>query len=148
MEFVIREYRAEDCEAIHQMNCREMGYAFPIEETRKKLEALSKSGRDRILVADVEGIAAGYIHACDYDVIYAPPMKNILGLAVSGEFQRQGIGRALLSEVERWAKETGACGVRLVSGAGRTEAHAFYRSCGYDGAKQQVNFKKTFLPER
>ena len=145
MEIVIRECREEDCEGICRLNCREMGYDFPIEETRRKLLLLIKSGRDKILVAEAGEAVVGYIHACDYDVIYAPHMKNIMGIAVSEEFQRRGIGRALLEGIEKWAKETGACGIRLVSGAARTGAHAFYRSCGYDGGKQQINFKKIFF---
>lgn len=145
MEFEIREYRDEDCEAICQLNSQQLGYDFPIEETRRKLTQLRKSGRNKILVAEADGTVAGYIHACDYDVIYAPHMKNIMGIAVSEKFQRRGIGRALLEGIEKWAEETGACGIRLVSGAARTGAHAFYRSCGYHGEKQQINFKKLFF---
>ena len=86
----------------------------------------------------------GYVHANDYDVIYAPPMKNIMGIAVSNRFRKEGVGRALLAAVEAWARETGAWGIRLVSGAERTGAHEFYRHCGYSGEKRQVNFKKYF----
>ena len=53
-----------------------------------------------------------------------------------------GIGRRLLEAVEEWARAEGCAGVRLVSGASREGAHAFYRSCGYDGGKKQLNFKK------
>ena len=44
--------------------------------------------------------------------------------------------------VEQWASETGAAGVRLVSGGSRADAHAFYRHCGYVDGKEQLNFKK------
>lgn len=37
-----------------------------------------------------------------------------------------------------------AKGVRLVSGATRSDAHEFYRHCGYGGDKRQINFKKMF----
>jgi len=30
----------------------------------------------------------------------------------------------------------------LASGATRTDAHAFYRRCGYEGKKEQINLKK------
>ncbi|MEG0711801.1 MAG: GNAT family N-acetyltransferase, partial [Niameybacter sp.] len=85
----------------------------------------------------------GYVHANDYDVIYAPHMKNIMGIAVSKQYKRQGVGKALLEAVEEWAKKTGASGVRLVSGETRSGAHTFYRYCGYEGEKRQINFKKT-----
>lgn len=71
-------------------------------------------------------------------------MKNIMGIAVLGQHKRKGIGKALLQKVEAWALQTGASGVRLVSGAARKEAHAFYRHCGYEGNKEQINLKKMF----
>lgn len=86
----------------------------------------------------------GYVHACDYELLYAPPMKNIMGIAVLKAYKRRGIGRALLEEVEVWARKTGCAGVRLVSGAAKTGAHAFYRQCGYSGNKMQLNLKKMF----
>ena len=49
-----------------------------------------------------------------------------------------------MAVAERWAKEMGAAGVRLNSGAGRTEAHAFYRHIGYTSEKQQLRFLKEF----
>lgn len=144
MVFEIRECQIEDCDSIHKLNCSEIGYDYSIEKTMEKLIHLIKSDSDKIIVATVSNIVVGYIHANDYDVIYAPHMKNIMGIAVSSEFKKQGIGRALLTEIEKWAKKTEACGVRLVSGSTRTGAHEFYRHCGYDGGKQQVNFKKIF----
>lgn len=41
----------------------------------------------------------------------------------------------------KWAKETGASGIRLVSGMERSSAHEFYGHCGYNYGKQQLNFK-------
>ncbi len=71
-------------------------------------------------------------------------MKNIMGIAVNRDYQHRGIGSALLRQVEQWARQTGAAGVRLVSGATRTGAHAFYHQCGYSGDKAQLNLKKMF----
>lgn len=142
MEVIIRECTSQDAEFIYQLNRDEMGYEYPLDETRRKLEQLLCSVYDKIYVAVIDNKAVGYIHANDYDVIYAPHMKNIMGIAVSKKYRRCGIGKALLAQVEIWARETGAQGVRLVSGGSRTEAHAFYRSCGYGNEKMQVNFKK------
>ena len=144
LNFQIRECDIDDAKFICELNYNEMGYEFPVKETEKKLEYLLKSGKDKILVATVDELVVGYIHANDYDVIYAPHMKNIMGIAVSSKFKRRGIGKALLTEIEKWARETGACGIRLVSGAIRTDAHEFYRHCGYKGDKHQINFKKIF----
>lgn len=86
----------------------------------------------------------GYVHLADYDLLYADHMKNIMGIAVDPSCRRLGIGKKLLEAGESWAKETGADGVRLVSGETRTGAHALYRSLGYEGNKMQLNLKKLF----
>lgn len=142
MNIQIRQCDISDVEAIYELNARELGYDYPKDKTEEKLKQLLESDKDKIFVALIDNDVIGYIHANDYDVIYAPHMKNIMGIAVSSGSRKKGIGRALLSAVEDWARESGACGVRLVSGAARTGAHEFYRHCGYSGDKQQINFKK------
>lgn len=89
-------------------------------------------------------IVVGYVHAVDYDAIYAPHMKNIMGIAVSDNYKKKGVGRALLQTVEDFAQKDGASGVRLNSGKTRTGAHEFYLRCGYSGDKLQINFRKMF----
>ena len=144
MEFEIREAVISDAEAIYILNRDELGYDYPLEQTKEKLANLLSSKTDKIFAAAVGGRVIGYIHASDYDVIYAPHMKNIMGIAVAEEYRYNGIGSALLRAVEAWAKEAGACGVRLCSGESRTGAHEFYRHCGYSCEKRQLNFKKIF----
>ena len=148
MEYIIREAIESDANAIWQLNCDEMGYQYPLDDTVQNIARLLSSNADKIFVAVSDGLVVGYVHANDYDLIYAPHMKNIMGIAVSGEYKRQGIGRALLQEVEHWALKTGASGIRLVSGATRTDAHAFYRRCGFEGNKEQINLKKNVLAFR
>lgn len=67
-----------------------------------------------------------------------------MGIAVLSDFRNHGIGKLLLCEVERWAKNTGAHGIRLVSGASRIGAHKFYKACGYEENKDKKNFTKYF----
>lgn len=71
-------------------------------------------------------------------------MKNIMGIAVSENYKRQGIGHLLMEAVETWARNTNAKGIRLVSGVTRTGAHEFYRHCGFSSNKEQKNFNKMF----
>ena len=144
MSFEIRECVLADAESIFELNRSEMGYDYSLEETKQNIKELLLSAHDKIYVAVVDGIVVGYVHANDYKLIYAPAMKNIMGIAVSSKYKRMGIGKELLAEVEAWAKADGAKGVRLVSGATRKEAHMFYERRGYNGGKQQVNFKKMF----
>ena len=144
MNYLIREAVESDAESIWELNQNEMGYHFPLDSAKAKLLKLMQSDYDRIYVAVVNDYIVGYIHANSYDLLYAPHMKNIMGIAVDSKYKYNGIGRALLQRVEMWAIEDGAAGVRLVSGASRHESHAFYHKCGYSGDKKQINLKKVF----
>ena len=53
------------------------------------------------------------------------------GIGVLPEYRHQGIGKALMEHVERFAVKQGAPYVGLASGINRVEAHAFYGNSGY-----------------
>ncbi len=144
MEVKIRPAVPGDCEALARLNRESMGYDYPPEKTEEQLKKLLSDGKNGVFVAEAEGKVVGYVHLTDYDLLYADPMKNIMGIAVDPACRRMGVGKRLLEAGEKWAKESGATGVRLVSGETRTGAHAFYRSLGYEGSKMQLNLKKTF----
>lgn len=140
----IREAIPEDAQAISLLNEFQMGYKYSITETREKIVQLSSGKTDKIFVAVMDGNVVGYVHANDYDTLYIPRMKNILGIAVDEDYKHQGIGHMLMNAVEAWAKESNAKGIRLVSGITRTTAHKFYENCGFSEGKQQINYKKFF----
>lgn len=142
MRLEVRGAKLDDAFDIQKLNSTEMGYSYPLEQTRQQLMELLQSEEDKIFVAEVDGVVAGYVHANNYELLYAPPIKNVMGIAVSSDYRKMGNGKALLERVEQWAKETGAAGVRLVSGGSRIDAHSFYNSLGYGEGKPQLNFKK------
>lgn len=148
MGFSVREAKKEDYIAIARLNKEEMKYDYPVEKTKVKLAQILEDASQKVYVAVSSEQVIGYVHVNNYDVLYAPHMKNIMGIAVEQNFKKQGVGRALLEVVEKWGKETGASGVRLVSGSERKEAHAFYKHCNYIESKEQKNFKKLFNHER
>ena len=135
-KLIIREATLEDVEAIYKLNKTELGYDYSIESTEENMHRLIASDTDKIYVALLDNKVVGYIHSNDYNLIYAPHMKNIMGIAVSSQYKRMGIGHALLMEVEKWAMQTDAKGVRLVSGETRANAHLFYQNCSYTEDKK------------
>lgn len=137
----IREATIEDAFAICNISCVDLGYDCSCEFVSTRISNLDK-GREKVFVAEVNGIVAGYIHAEKYQTLYFEPVINILGLAVSSEFRRHGIGRMLLKYTESWANEVGINKIRLNSGASRKEAHSFYRAMGYNNEKGQIRFIK------
>lgn len=146
MEINIRKAVASDFEDFYFLNLRALGYDYPIEKTKQRLSQILIDNKAEIFVAEYDGHVVGYLHAADYECIYSDSLKNILALAVDEQYRRKGVGLALISAVERWAVETEASGVRLVSGMNRTEAHQFYLGCGYTHRKDQKNFIKMLNP--
>lgn len=138
---IIREATIEDAFAICNISCADLGYDCSCEFVSTRISNLDK-GREKVFVAEVNEVVAGYIHAEKYQTLYFEPMINILGLAVSSEFGRRGIGRMLLKRAERWANEVGIHKIRLNSGASRKETHSFYRAMGYNNEKGQIRFIK------
>lgn len=144
MNIEIRRAVIGDSDEICRINTEDLGYDFPPEQSRKKLLQLLESPADRIFVAVADGCVVGYVHANDYDTLYFPHLKNIMGIAVSAPYRHNGVGSALLNAVEQWAVKSGAAGIRLTSGKSRTGAHEFYRILGYKSDGEKVHFMKYF----
>ena len=146
MKTEIRKACENDCEEIAAVCCGALGYECTAEEVKQRLTEADED-REAVFAAVCDGSTIGFIHVEKYVTLYCEPLANILGLAVSPDYQRKGAGAALLNEAERWARENGASGVRLNSGAQRTQAHDFYRAQGYSSEKKQLRFMKTFATE-
>lgn len=140
---MIRQAGVQDVHAIWQLNSEVLGYPYPYEATKKQLEKLLKDDHHFLLVAEMDHAVVGYVHAQDYEVLYAPKMKDILGIAVAPALQHQHIGSALLTQLAQIARQQGCESIRLVSGASRIQAHQFYEQNGYERKKEQLNFRKT-----
>lgn len=140
LEFA-RTASAEDIGSICHISLNELGYECDEKLVRQKLVQLDKK-REEVFVALYKGNVVGFVHVEKYDVLYAPTMANILGLAVSKKFQGMGYGRILLRLAEKWAVKNGCSSVRVNSGSARIGAHKFYRAMGYDCEKEQKRFLK------
>ena len=141
----IRQATTSDIPAMNELFRKDLGYAeCRLEIVEKQFAGLDNS-REAVFVAEAEDDSshiAGVIHVEKYNVLYFPTMANILGIAVSADFRRQGIGSALLKRAEEWAREIGASSMRLNSGESRKQAHEFYRALGYIDDKKQLRFIK------
>ena len=140
----IREATINDFLDIYSLNKNGLGYDYPEEKTKAKLQMILYQPTDKIFVAELDSKVVGYIHLSAYECIYFESLKNVLALVVDENFRKKGIGRQLMQKAEEWAKETGSKGIRLVSGFNRTGAHQFYQHCGYALRKEQKNFIKLF----
>jgi len=88
-------------------------------------------------VAEVDRTVTGYLLGFTHPTFFANgPVSWIEEVAVHPGWRRGGIGRALVSEFERWAASRGS---RLVALATRRAAE-FYRAIGYE--ELAVYFRK------
>lgn len=141
----IRQATTSDIPAMNELFRKDLGYEECTMEIVEKQFAGLDNSREAVFVAEAEDDSshiAGVIHVEKYNVLYFPTMANILGIAVSADFRRQGIGSALLKRAEEWASENGASSMRLNSGESRKQAHEFYRDQGYIDDKKQLRFIK------
>jgi GNAT superfamily N-acetyltransferase len=59
-------------------------------------------------------------------------------LVVTSEYRSRKVGRQLMTAATEWARERGCTHLELASGAGRTDAHRFYKR---EGMSQSYNFQ-------
>jgi GNAT superfamily N-acetyltransferase len=139
---VIRPVTGEDAAAVAALS-RQLGYPVSAEVVAARLERLL--GRDDQLVlaavAD-DGTLAGWIHAADQDLVESARRCEILGLVVDGRRRRGGVGRRLVTEVERWATSRGLRQMSVRSNVTRAESHPFYEAQGYVRLKTQQVYRK------
>ncbi|MGI4761778.1 MAG: GNAT family N-acetyltransferase [Janthinobacterium lividum] len=62
---------------------------------------------------------------------YAADLVEIKRMFVQPAQRQQGVARAVLAELERWASELGYAGCVLETGRRQPEAIALYQRCGY-----------------
>ena len=146
---MLRDLKITDLDAIYEINKEALGYTFSPEETASQLTKLSQDSHHYLLgyEDDTSHELLGYVHAEVYESLYSKAGFNILALAVLPETQVQGIGRALLKELEKETKRRGYEFIRLNSADHRIGAHAFYERVGYTCDKVQKRFIKLLKGE-
>jgi GNAT superfamily N-acetyltransferase len=142
MNTEIRAAAAGDAEAIADLS-GQLGYPATGEEVRARLDQIERRGDGQVFVATEGGAVAGWIHVFGTLVLESPASAEIGGLVVDGKSRGRGIGAALMSAAEAWAREAGHGTVRLRSNVIRERAHRFYERLGYARTKQQVVFART-----
>ncbi|MEA4856365.1 MAG: GNAT family N-acetyltransferase [Solidesulfovibrio sp.] len=94
-----------------------------------------------LLGATVGGVLAGAALGIVCLDVVGPcrPFLVVENVFVAGRYRRRGVGRGLLTELERRARQRDCLYLMLVSGPGREEARAFYAALGYGESR---GFKK------
>ncbi len=138
---IIRTACLSDAHAVAEIYKFDLGYETDINLIKKRLNNLDNN-RETVFVAELDGEVVGVIHAETFETLYYKPIANVLSLAVRENRRQQGIGKALMSEVEKWSKSKGLDEIRIESACHRKAAHGFYRKIGFDSEKNQIRFLK------
>jgi hypothetical protein len=128
----IRACTPDDVAAVSTL-LSELGYTVSIRQATENIQELSKTGSDPIFVAVGDGRVVGLLaaHLCRM-LQYASPVVRVTALVVERRARHRGVGRLLMEHAEQIASAAGSEFVELTSAMNRTEAHAFYRSIGYE----------------
>ncbi len=125
----IRPARDEDSDAISEL-LGELGYPTPPDEAARRLGKL-RSSEYVVFVGVRDAQVVGLISLHTVNGLHSSsPACYLMGLVTRSTIHGQGIGKALLGEAERWAREHGCDRVTLTSATHRTAAHEFYERQG------------------
>ena len=121
----------------------ELGYPASKEEMVERLSSLLEMPNYFIAVATGEDHKVlGWIAVEQRILLESGQRAEIVGLIVSGEIRRAGIGKALVREAENWAIKKGLRLICVKSNEMRKDTHVFYQRLGYANKKTQLNFAK------
>jgi N-acetylglutamate synthase-like GNAT family acetyltransferase len=128
----LRPARVEDAARIAEL-LGQLGYPASPEEAARRLQVVNDSDADVVWVAERENMVVGLvaIHvsaALEYD----GDVAKVSAIVVDEEVRRQGVGERLMAAAEREARRRGCVLLFLTTAERRKDAHAFYRSLGFD----------------
>jgi GNAT superfamily N-acetyltransferase len=118
----------------------QLGYPCEAAEAAERIAIVQGNDCQALVVARSRGAVCGLL---SLDFMYYLPLGTttcrVTALVVDDDARGQGIGRLLLRDAERRARQGGAARLEVTSAGHRTEAHAFYRACGFsEGAVRFV----------
>jgi GNAT superfamily N-acetyltransferase len=97
---------------------------------------------NRILIARVDGVIAGYAQFFPVDELGFKPFVEIAEFMVTPALRSQGIGSAILERIEETARANGIGSIKLSSQTFRTRAHVFYERMGFKNFKNSKFYEK------
>jgi ribosomal protein S18 acetylase RimI-like enzyme len=140
VDLTIRDARAADGAAIASL-LGQLGYETEAAAVAPRLERLVIVG-DRVVVAVVadEVVGLAQLHASP-TIEHERPAAKISALVVDESHRGEGLGRALVEEMEAEARARRCVVLFLTTAARREDAQAFYRRVGLE--ETGTRFTKT-----
>lgn len=109
-----------------------LGYPASAPDLPERLSRLRAAGDDAF-VAEAEGRVVGLATVHSRAVLHhVLPVAQLTALVVPPDVRGRGVGRALVSEAEQWARERGADRLVVTTALHRAEAPLFYERLGFE----------------
>ena len=140
-EITVRPATTADIPTIAMLS-GELGYPLEEDVVRSRMAHLAVLPEHAIIVAETDRAVVGWVHVHAHRSLVSGERADIYGLVVSRDVRRRGIGRLLMAEAERWARERRLDLVVLRSNVQRPESHAFYPAIGYEHFRTQAVYRK------
>jgi GNAT superfamily N-acetyltransferase len=139
---IIRPARAEDAERIAVL-CGQLGYPASHEQVRCRLDQIQQDDEQAVYVAQrPDGRMIGWVQIFVRHLLVVARHAELGGLVVDEDHRDGGVGRLLMEQAERWAREKKCESVYVRSNVVRERAHRFYERLGYANVKTSLTFHK------
>jgi GNAT superfamily N-acetyltransferase len=121
-----------------------LGYPVSPDTMARRLRRVLGRPEDLILVAEIAPAGViGWIHGAERGTLESDERCEILGLVVDSAHRTRGVGRDLVTALERWALTRGLEEVAVRSNVSRAESHPFYERLGYHRVKTSHLYRKS-----
>ena len=140
---IIREMIEEDISQLKQLYSQFWGEESCIETMKKQFNKLHKKDSHIFLSAIENTKLIGSVMGVICEELYGDckPFLVLENMIVDKSFRNKGIGKVLISELEKIATKRDCSQVILVTERNRVEAVKFYESVGYS-SQTHLGFKK------
>jgi predicted N-acetyltransferase YhbS len=140
---IIREMIAEDISQLEQLYRQFWDEPSCIETMSKQFDKLSKNNAHIFISAIENNKLLGSVMGVICEELYGEckPFLVIENMIVDRNSRNKGIGKALVSKLEKIAKQKGCSQVIIVTKRDRIDAVKFYESAGYS-SQTHIGFKK------
>jgi GNAT superfamily N-acetyltransferase len=115
----------------------ELGYDPDSVQMAAMLDRLVRSDMDYLIGSFDGERLVGWLHATIMHRLTSGKFVEIVGLIVSNDYRRRGIGKALVEKSLHWATSHENASVRVRCNRLRSEAHLFYDTMGFSEQKEQ-----------
>lgn len=143
---LIREMNTEDISELEQLYRQFWGEESCIETMNKQFNKLHNNNshifvsaiENNQLIGSVMGVICGDLYRD------CKPFLVLENMIVDKNYRNKGVGRALISELEKIAAKRGCSQVIFVTEKNRVDAVNFYESAGYN-SQTHIGFKKNLI---